>query len=163
MKVRRLMIQSGRSDGRTDRLTHTTRSPRRVFHPPVPFASSHPRGFVLAVVHPGRQSAISQGRLHRASSSRRKPMLYWKRMLQTYVQVFEMFQMYAASVSYACCKSRYVCCIYYKGYKCMLQVSIQNVSSSSNVYCKCFIWMLHMFAVGIHICCKGVFQMFHLF
>jgi hypothetical protein len=49
-----------------------------------------------------------------------------------------------ASVSYGCCKSRSEYCICCNGYRRMLQVSIQNISSTSDVCCKCFIWMLHM-------------------
>ena len=49
-----------------------------------------------------------------------------------------MFQMYVASVTYGCCKSRSGCCICYNGCACMLQACVHNVSSVfSDVCCKC--------------------------
>jgi hypothetical protein len=80
--------------------------------------------------------------------------------------MFQMFQMYVTSVSYECCKSRSRCCICCNSYTRMLQVSIQNVSSISDVRCKCFICMLHMlqwlyiYVVSICFKCFIYFQMY---
>jgi hypothetical protein len=81
-----------------------------------------------------------------------------------------MFQRYVASVVYRCCKSGSECCtcsnvytyvlsVYSKcsrrmlqvfyldvAYTCMLLAYVSSVSGVSYVCCKCFIWMLHMFA-----------------
>jgi hypothetical protein len=77
-------------------------------------------------------------------------------------KMFHLFYMYVANVSSRCVAKvdldvAYVC----NGY---------NVSSVSYLRCKCFIWMLekyiwmlHMRAMAIHVCCKCMFQMFHLF
>jgi hypothetical protein len=59
-------------------------------------------------------------------------------------QVFQIFQRYIAIVSYEYCKSRsgyYTCCI---SYKLMLQVSIQNILSTSDLCCKYFYLDVHM-------------------
>jgi hypothetical protein len=79
-----------------------------------------------------------------------------------------------------------------KCFRCMLQTSIQKFSSVSEVCCKCFIWLLHIFQwlytyvarvyskyficfrfilfiwmlhilQWLYTCCNHVFQMFHLF
>jgi hypothetical protein len=57
-----------------------------------------------------------------------------------------MLQIYVSSVSYGCRKSRSGCCIYYKCFRCMLQVFqrhvasvCSNVSSISDVSCKRFL------------------------
>jgi hypothetical protein len=43
------------------------------------------------------------------------------------------------------------------------QVYVLNVSSISDVYCKCFIWMLqkYIWMLHIHACCKRVFHVFY--
>jgi hypothetical protein len=38
--------------------------------------------------------------------------------------VFQMFQRYATSVSYGCCKSKSWCCICCNGCTCMLQIYV---------------------------------------
>ena len=45
----------------------------------------------------------------------------------------------------------------------MLQASIQNIPSVSDICCKCFYLDVAYVAVAIHICCKSMLQMFHLF
>jgi hypothetical protein len=76
-------------------------------------------------------------------------------------QVFQVFQTHVSSVLFGC----YICCNSYirilqvyvssvsssvakvdlnVAYACMLQAYISSVSG---VCCKCFIWMLHMFAM----------------
>jgi hypothetical protein len=99
--------------------------------------------------------------------------------------MFQVFQMYVGSVSYRCCKIRSGCCTCCNGYshiyfKCMFQIFylyhiyvanifikmlhihacckriFQVVSGVSHVCCKCFIWMLHMFAM-IFKCFSGIF------
>jgi hypothetical protein len=45
----------------------------------------------------------------------------------------------------------------------MLQASIQNVSPDSDVYCNSFYVDVAYVLVAIHICCKWLFKMFHLF
>jgi hypothetical protein len=101
-------------------------------------------------------------------------------------RMFQVFQRYVASVSYGCCKcNRSGCCICCNGYTPMLQAFVPNVSSVfsyvcckcvyldvayvSHIYCKCFLWMLHMFCNGfsnVSMCfCKYfgcMFQVFHL-
>jgi hypothetical protein len=105
-----------------------------------------------------------------------------------------MFHKYVASVSYECCKSRSGCCenrsrccICYNGCTRILKASVPNVSYVfsdvsycnyvyldvvyvSHICCKCFIWMLRMFAIVFkcfsYIFCKylrRMFRMFHLF
>jgi hypothetical protein len=64
--------------------------------------------------------------------------------------MFHLFQTYVASVS-----SRYCIC-----FRQMLQASIQNVSSVSNVYCK-FVYLDVI--VAIHIYCKHMFVNVSLF
>jgi hypothetical protein len=51
------------------------------------------------------------------------------------------------------------------GIRCMLQVYISNVSDVLEVRCKCFIRMLDVayVAMVVHICCKRLSPMFHLF
>jgi hypothetical protein len=44
-------------------------------------------------------------------------------------------------------------------YTYMLRAYVSSVSNVSYVYCKCFIWMLHMFAM-IFKCCKTFLQVF---
>jgi hypothetical protein len=90
------------------------------------------------------------------------------------------FKRHVSSVSHGCCKSRLGCCICCNGCTCMLQASIPNVSYVfSDVYCKrvyldvayvsnickCFICMLHIFAIVFNCFCKCfrfIFQVFHL-
>ena len=54
---------------------------------------------------------------------------------------------------YGYCKSRFRCRICCNGYTRMLQVSIQNVSSTSDICCKCFYLDVAYVVVGIHIRC----------
>jgi hypothetical protein len=56
-----------------------------------------------------------------------------------------------------------LCCICFNSYTRMLQLYISNVSSVSDVYCKYFYLDVAYVALSIHICGKGMFQMFHLF
>jgi hypothetical protein len=69
-----------------------------------------------------------------------------------------MLQLYVSSVSYRCCKSRSGCCksrsrycTCCNGYARMFQVYVLNVSSVSNICCKCshldvaHIWMFQVF------------------
>jgi hypothetical protein len=71
---------------------------------------------------------------------------------------------------YGCCESRSRCHIYCNGYTRMLQVSIQNVSSTSDVCCKWFYLDIEyicnmlqwLYTYVASICCKHMFQMFHL-
>jgi hypothetical protein len=72
-------------------------------------------------------------------------------------QMFHLFQTYVASVLSGCCKCRSGCCIYMHIASVCLGVSY--------VCCKCFIWMLHMFAKTIHVFssffwCLQVLQLF---
>jgi hypothetical protein len=53
---------------------------------------------------------------------------------------------------YGCCKSRSGCRICCNGYTHMLRVSVLNVSSTSDIYCKCFL-------SGCCICCNGYTHM----
>jgi hypothetical protein len=55
------------------------------------------------------------------------------------LQMLHLFQTYVASVSYTC----------------MLQAYVSSVLGVSYICCKCFIWMLQMFAM--------VFKCFHVF
>jgi hypothetical protein len=55
-----------------------------------------------------------------------------------------------AKVDRGCCKC----------YRNMLQKFVQNVSSVSDICCKCFDLDV---AYVSHICCNGMFQMFHMF
>jgi hypothetical protein len=65
-------------------------------------------------------------------------------------QVFQSFHMHVASVSCGYCKSRSGCCICCNSYTRILETSVPNVLSiSSDVYCKCVIWMLHMFHIYV--------------
>jgi Ca2+/H+ antiporter len=57
-----------------------------------------------------------------------------------------------AMVVFGCC----TCC---NGYKHMFQEFVQNVSSASDVYYMCFIYMLML----QWLCCICMFQIFHLF
>jgi hypothetical protein len=57
-------------------------------------------------------------------------------------QVFQLFQRYVASILYRYCKSRLGCCTSCNGYTHMFEVYVQNILSVSDIYCKCFIWML---------------------
>jgi hypothetical protein len=94
-----------------------------------------------------------------------------------------MLQAHVSSVSYGCCKIRsgcYICC---NDCRRMLQVSFLNVSSVfsdvcckcvyldiayvSHIYCKFFIWMLHIFAIILQVfsmcfcdCFRCIFRMF---
>ena len=73
--------------------------------------------------------------------------------------MFQVFQRYVVSVSYGCCKSRSGCCICCKCFRDMLQGFVQTILCVSDIYCKRF--NLDVAYVS-HICCKCVFQMFHL-
>jgi hypothetical protein len=64
-------------------------------------------------------------------------------------QMFQLFQTYVASVLSGYC----ICC---NGYTRMLQVYVSNVIAVSNVYYKCFIWMLHILRWP-YTCCKCMF------
>jgi hypothetical protein len=95
-------------------------------------------------------------------------------------QMVQPFKTYIATVSSECCiccsgytrmlqvcfsnasvvSSR--CCICCCSYTRMLQVYVVNVSPISHVRCKCFIWILLYIAMVIYICCKRLFQLFHL-
>jgi hypothetical protein len=64
-----------------------------------------------------------------------------RRMLQevlSYCKCFMSRRRRSPCPLYECCKSRYGCRIYCNSYTHILEVSIQNVSSTSDVYCKCF-------------------------
>jgi hypothetical protein len=63
---------------------------------------------------------------------------------------------------YGCCKSRSRYRIYCNGYTHMLQISIHNVSSILDIYCKCFYLDIVYIVMAIHIHYKHMFQMFHL-
>jgi hypothetical protein len=52
---------------------------------------------------------------------------------------------------YGCCKSRFGCCICCNGYTHILQVSTQNVSSTSDICCKIFYLEAAYVGVAIHI------------
>jgi hypothetical protein len=72
----------------------------------------------------------------------------YTRMLQAYISNVSSVLNYVASVLF-------ICCICFSGYIHMLQASIQNVSYVSNVYCKCFILMLHLLYTYVaSVCCK---------
>jgi hypothetical protein len=67
--------------------------------------------------------------------------------------MFHLFQMYVASVLSRCCRSRSRCCMY---------MHVASICFKCSRYfhthvCKCFIWMLHMFAI-IFKCFLGVFH-----
>jgi hypothetical protein len=83
-------------------------------------------------------------------------MLHWLWMYAASVcyQMFQLFQTYVASVLSGCC-------ICYCDHTSILQVYVLNVLTISNVYCKCFIWMLHMSQWSY--ICKSMFKIFHLF
>jgi hypothetical protein len=71
--------------------------------------------------------------------SQNRPASFSSPMLQTYVQLLQMFQRYVASISYRCCKNRSGYCICCNGYTRMFQASVLNVSSVfSDVCCKSF-------------------------
>jgi hypothetical protein len=55
--------------------------------------------------------AISQGHLHRASYRAVRPYCIESVCCKHMCQVFQMFQIYFASVLYRCCNSRSKCCI----------------------------------------------------
>jgi hypothetical protein len=74
--------------------------------------------------------------------------------------MFQVFQMYVASVVYQCCKNRlgcYTCC---NGYTRIFQVYVSNVLSILDEYCKSFTWMLHIHVANI---CFKCFQVFHTY
>jgi hypothetical protein len=72
-------------------------------------------------------------------------MLQWLYMyIASMFQMFHLFQTYGANVS-----SEY--CIYFRH---MLQASIQNVLSASDVCCKCVYLDV---VIATHICCKRIF------
>jgi hypothetical protein len=51
-------------------------------------------------------------------------------------------------------------------YTCILQAYVSSVSGVSYVCCKCFIWMLHIFAMATHMfswCFRRMLQVFQLF
>jgi hypothetical protein len=75
-------------------------------------------------------------------------------MLQCMFQIFHLFQTYVASVLSVC----FICC---NGYIRMLKVYVSNVSSISDVCCKCF--FSRCVAVTMHISCKCMFQCFTCF
>jgi hypothetical protein len=80
-----------------------------------------------------------------------------------------MFQSYVASVSYRYCKTRSGCCTCCNGYARMVQVYVPNVSSVSDVCCKCFhldvtyTCMLHAYVKHIHACCMRMLNVFRCF
>jgi hypothetical protein len=45
-------------------------------------------------------------------------------------------------------------------YTCILQAYVSNVADVSYVYCKCFIWVLHMFAM-LHTCFRVFSAVLH--
>jgi hypothetical protein len=86
-------------------------------------------------------------------------MLHMLQWLYTYVA--NVFPNVSVVLS-RCCMFLSRCCTCCNGYTRMVQVYILNVSPISCVCYKCFIWMLLYDAVVIHICCKYMFQLFHL-
>jgi hypothetical protein len=59
------------------------------------------------------------------------------------LQMFHPFEMNVASVLSGCCKSRYECCIHMH----VTSVYFKCFQVFHTYACKCFIWMLHIFAM----------------
>jgi hypothetical protein len=66
-------------------------------------------------------------------------------------QMFHLFHTYVAVVLSVCCKSRSTCCIYMHVPSICFQVFL-----GISYVCKCFIWMLHIFAM-VFKCFSGFF------
>jgi hypothetical protein len=70
-----------------------------------------------------------------------KCFICFRRMLQEVLSCCKCFMSKhrrSLCARYECCKSISGCRIYYNGYTHVLQVSIQNVSFTSDICCKCF-------------------------
>jgi hypothetical protein len=83
-------------------------------------------------------------------------------MLQCYTCTLHVCFPNVSAVSSGSCmfsSGCYICC---SGYTHMLQVYVLKFSHISDVCCKCFIRISLHVAVVIHICCKRMFQLFHL-
>jgi hypothetical protein len=107
-----------------------------------------------------------------APSCPRQPSLGGSKLMSTCCnRKFHAFKLYVAYVSSGCCKSRFLCCICFDGYTCVLQVYVSNVSAVFKrmwqvfayvtvlymyvacVFSKCFscfIWILHVFIWMLH-------------
>ena len=79
-------------------------------------------------------------------------------------QLFQKFQIYAASASYECYKSRSGCCICCKSMFQMFHLILGLCCSKCFhvVSCKCFMWMLHMLQWLYSYVASVLFQMFQM-
>ena len=64
---------------------------------------------------------------------------------------------YVAMVVHVCCKRLFL--MFYLFFRRMLQVCLFDVAYVSYMYCKCFIWILHMFAMDFE-CFQVFLQLF---
>ena len=81
-------------------------------------------------------------------------------------QMFYLFQTNFANVLSRCCKNRSRCCIYMH----VASICFKCFQVFHTYVCKCFIWMLHMFAMVLKCfpCVfasvfRRLFQVFHVF
>jgi hypothetical protein len=85
-------------------------------------------------------------------------------MLQTYVSGISDASEVVASVPYRCCKSRSECCTCCNGYARMFQVYVPNVSSVSDVCCKCFhLDVAKVNLDAVYTCMLQVYVVFHTY
>ena len=79
----------------------------------------------------------------------------------SYTRILQLCFSNVSAVSSRCCMFSSGCCICCSGYTRMLQVYIPKFTYFRRS-CKCFYLDVAYVAVVIHICCKCMFQLFHL-